>query len=344
MEDFDTLDSLAGPELSEPAIFEGTDPRILNLSYSSLLTLHTCPRKYQLYKLNSKAEQAEDIPGSVTFAYGHAVGAGIQGILEGRSIENVMFQEFLSWDIDLMADNPKQNKSFWGAIFAIRQFASLYENGYLEGYELVEYNGRSACELSFVIHLPDGFKYRGFVDAVLRHKITGEVLVLECKTTNAVNVNPAQYKNSAQAIGYSIVLDAIFPELSAYKVLYLVYQTKSESYVQLPFDKSYYSRALWIRELLLDIEMIKMYEAADIYPMHGESCYNFFRECEYLQICTLSTSNLTSPLTKAGLEKINEQLGTFQINVTLEDLIAAQIAKDSRSIQPVQIVEGDELL
>jgi len=334
-----------GSPAAEPAVYTGTDPRILNLSYSSLLTLHTCPRKFQLYKLNTTVEQVEDIPGSITFAYGHAVGAGIQGILEGKTIEQVMFQEFLSWDVDLMADNPKQNKSFWGAMFAIRQFQSMYLNGYLEGYELVRYKDKPASELSFVIHLPDGFKYRGFVDAVLQHKITGEVLVLECKTTNAAAVNPAQYKNSAQAIGYSIVLDALFPELSAYKVLYLVYQTKSESFVQLPFDKSYYSRALWIRELLLDIEVIKLYEDTDIYPMRGESCYSYFRECEYMQVCTLSTANLTTPLTVADAQKITEQLATFQIHVSLEQLITAQLSKDAMDIPTRHITaEDDDIL
>lgn len=343
MDDFiETLDDLAG-DVSEVAEFKGIDPRILNLSYSSLLTLHTCPRKFQLYKLNSKVELAEDIPGSVTFAYGHAVGSGIQGILEGKTIQQVMFEQFLAWDIDLLADNPKQNKSFWGAMIAIQQFASMYENDYLDGYELVYYEGKPACELSFIIHLPDGFKYRGFVDAVLRHKITGEILVLECKTTNATTVNPAQYKNSAQGIGYSIVLDVLFPELSSYKVLYLVYQTKSESFVQLPFDKSYYSRALWIRELLLDLEVIKLYEDADqTYPMRGESCYSFFRECEYLQLCTLSTERLVEPLTQDQKNKMEEELSKFQIHVTLDDLIRAQITKDSA---PPQLETfGDELL
>ena len=305
------------------------DPRILNLSYSSLLTLHSCPRRFQLYRLNAEVEQSEDVPGSITFAYGHVVGEGIQHILTGLTIEETIWRMFLGWDVDLDAENPKQNKSFWGAVFAVKQFASLFEAGYLEEYELVTYQGKPATELSFAIHLPNGFKYRGFVDAVLQHRISGEVLVLECKTTNAAAVNPAQYKNSAQAIGYSIVLDAIFPELSAYKVLYLVYQTKSESFVQLPFSKSYYARALWIRELLLDIDVIMMYEEASIYPMRGESCYSFFRECEYLQVCTLPTSRMVTSLTAEQQQKLAAQLDTFQIQVTLDQLIEAQISKDA---------------
>lgn len=345
IDELDSLDELAGDAGGELAVFDGSDPRILQLSYSSLTTLHTCPRKFQLYKLNSKAESAEDVSGTVTFAYGHAVGAGIQAILEGKSETDWMMAAFLQWGGDLLWENKKQNKSFWGAMVALKQFASMYANNYLDGYELVMYEGKPACELSFIIHMPDGFKYRGYVDAVLRHKVTGEVMVLEVKTTNATTVNPAQYKNSAQAIGYSIVLDVLFPELSSYKVLYLVYQTKSESYVQLPFDKSYYSRALWIRELLLDIELIKMYEQVDIYPMHGENCYDFFRECEYLQLCTLSTENLTKPLTQSGYDKLMSDLTKFQIQITLQDLIDSQLSKNAAAPTPTALAfEGDEIL
>lgn len=322
------------------------DPRIKLLSYSSLLTLHNCPRKYQLYKLGGRVESVEDIPGSLTFAYGHAVGTGIQHLMEGMDIDQVIWSEFLSWPVDLLHDNPKQNKSFWGAVHALKQFAAMRANGYLADYELVSYQGKPACELSFVIHLPDGFRYRGFVDAVLRHRITGEVVVLECKTTNSANVNPAQYKNSAQAIGYSIVLDAIFPDLSSYKVIYLVYQTKAEEYVQIPFDKSYYLRALWIRELMLDIETIKMYEEAEIYPMRGESCYSFFRECEYLQVCTLSTDNLTTPQTVEEAARMELEISGFQIHVTLQDLILSQVDKDQiapRPVAPPELELIDEL-
>lgn len=317
------------------------DPRIRNLSYSTLLQLHECPRKFQLYKLNAPIEQSEDQAGSLTFAYGKAVGKGIQDILENKSLGQCLFEAFVEWEVDLESSNPKQNKSFWGALAAISQFHSMREHGYLDGYELVQYKGAPACELSFVIHLPNDFKYRGFVDAVLEHKDTGRVMVLEAKTTAATSVNPAQYKNSAQAIGYSIVLDALFPELSSYEVLYLVYQAKSESFVQLPFEKSYYSRALWIRELLLDVDTIQMYEEADIYPMHGESCYQYFRECPYLQTCTLSTERLTSKLSAEDEQKLAAQLDDFQIHVTLDDLIKTQLSKDVQ--EQVQFVDGELL-
>lgn len=303
--------------------YEGKiDYRIRQLSYSSMLSLHSCPRKFQLYRLRTTHRAEESIKSTITFAYGHILGEAIQAALENKTESEIIWGMFKGWHTDLFNEDPKLNKSFFGAVIAIKKFLALREAGFLKEYELVYYNGKPACELSFAVNFPDGFRLRGFVDAVLRHKTTGKVIVLECKTTGSATVNPATYKNSAQAIGYSIVLDAIFPELSAYEVLYLIYNTKSGDYLPIPFQKTYLQRALWIRELLLDIETIKLYEDAEVYPMHGESCYSFFRECEYLNTCQLSTQYLTKPCTPDQEDKTD-----YQITLTLDDLINTQIAK-----------------
>lgn len=300
------------------------DPRLQNLSYSSLGTLHTCPRKFQLDRLGS-IEESNDRDGTqnLTFAFGHAVGDGIQQVLEGKEEQQILFNLFLGWDADILEENTKQKKSFFHAMLAVQKFIFMRKCEFLDGYELLEYNGKPACELSFRITFPDGFKYRGFVDAVLRHKETGKILVLEVKTSSATNLNAATFKNSAQAIGYSVVLDVIAPDVSAYEVQYLVYMTKAAEYEMLSFNKSYLQRALWIRELLLDIEVIKLYASQNIYPMRGESCFNFFRECEYMGLCTLSTARLIKPYVPPEVEE------TFQIELTLADLVQTQLDKNA---------------
>lgn len=333
---------------------QSIDSRIQNLSYSSLLNLHSCPRKFQLNRLGSttdhedarkkesqsSADSADSAGGqvmldditpvnqeqlfsqNVTFAFGHVVGDGIQKVLEGLSEEEVIWQMFLGWHADLYAENAKQNKSIWAAITAIRRFISIRAQGVLKNWELLSVNGKPATELGFRITFPDGFKYRGFVDVVLRHSITNEIMVVELKTSSAANLNAAMYKNSAQGVGYSIVLDVIAPDVSAYKVLYLIYKTKEAEYVTMEFKKSYVQRALWIRELLLDIETIKLYENAEVYPMHGESCFSFFRECEYINLCTLSTANLITPPSDTITDV------TYDVEVSLSDVIEAQLSKD----------------
>lgn len=308
------------------------DLRLKNLSYSSMLDFHACPRNYQLRKLQAPTEEIDlDLDpskSSVTFSYGHAVGEGVAHALQSDNVDFALWAAFLAWDAPLLADNPKQKKDIWGALLAVQKFHFLYwETDMFEGWELLHYNGKPAVELSFIIHLPNDFKYRGFVDAVLRHKETGEIRVLECKTTSATTLYAAQYKNSAQAIGYSIVLDVIAPDSSSYEVLYLPYKTKSQEFEPMPFTKNYLQRALWIRELLLDVETMMLYEDAGIWPMHGESCLRFYRECDYLSTCTLSTDALTQPLTEAETAKLTGAHSEFQISVTLADIVAAQLTK-----------------
>jgi len=305
------------------------DPRLKLLSHSSRTLLHTCPRKYQLYRLSSKEISTESIKeeeSRVTFAYGKAVGMGVQSTLENKSETQILLDTFLEWDTDLLEATPRQNKSFWLAVFATQKFISLRDGGFLDEYELVYYQGKPAVELAFQVLLPDGFKYRGFVDAVLKHKVTGVILVLELKTSSGV-ANPANFKNSGQALGYSVILDILFPEMSSYTVLYLVYETKAMTYKELPFTKSLLQRALWLQELLIDTNIIKLYDSYDTYPMQGHSCFNFFRECEYLGLCTLKTENLTKPLTAPILEAIAEAEEKYTFNIDFYDLVEAQIAK-----------------
>ena len=312
------------------------DTRIQQLSYSSLLTLHSCPRKFQLYRLSAD-KQALDEKSKVTFSLGHVVGNGIQSLLQHKDLDTIYWESFLLWEADLESEDPKLKKSFWEAMIAVERFQYVRNSSLLNDYELVYYTPEGsdtpvpAVELSFIITLPNGFKYRGFVDAVLRHKVTGQILVLEVKSTGQAAVNSATYKNSAQAIGYSIVLDVLFPELSAYEVLYLVYMTKSREYYPLPFKKSYLQRALWIQELLLDCDRIMMYENAGVYPMHGESCFNYYKECDYLNTCTLSTQFLTKPLKPEEEKKLLEAHENFHIKLDVQDLINAQLAKSTPS-------------
>lgn len=279
--------------------------------------------------MNARVNESEDQSASVTFAFGHCVGLGIQEYITHHSVDTTLFQMFLMWEPDLLDSNPKQNKSFWTSVAAVQRFISMLNAGYNSDWELATYNGKPATELSFIVNFPDGFTYKGYVDAVLVHKYSGEVMVLEVKTTSASNVAAAAYKNSAQAIGYSIVLDSLFPNLSSYSVQYLIYKTKAADFDVMQFEKSYLDRALWIRTLLLDIDTIKAYEAAQIYPMRGQSCNDFYRECEYFNLCQLSTDVLTEPLSEedtAAIQKRNET--EFQITLSIQDLINSQLSKE----------------
>jgi hypothetical protein len=78
-----------------------------------------------------------------------------------------------------------------------------------------------------------------------------------------------------------------------------------------------------------------MYEEAGVYPMRGESCVSFGRDCEYLNTCSLSTQYLTKPCTPADEDKVE-----YSIELTLQDLLESQMDK----VLPTQSTEHDEEL
>lgn len=299
------------------------DPRIQQLSYSYRTLLHGCPKRYQLTKIATVDREKVE---SVTFAYGHAVGAGIQAVLENKTWNQVILDMLKAWDFpDILAEETKSCKSFFYAIFAVQKFESCVRDTILADYELAVFQGKPAVELSFRIQLRNGYNYTGHVDVVLKHKTTGQYMVLELKTTGLKTVNYAQYKNSSQAIGYSIILDTIAPGQSSYELLYLVYISSTQEYYPLPFIKNYSERAAWIKELLLDCDILDMYEAQEHYPTHGEFCFSFFRECEWLSNCKLGIEFLRTPIDPdAPIDRINNT-NEFTLELSLLDLVDAQL-------------------
>lgn len=282
------------------------DPRLARLSYSSLLSFNGCERKYQLTKLNATGKIAEDWRSELTFSFGHMVGEGVQRILMGHKLNNIIIDSFAKWKEDLYAENEKQKKTFFHAMFAIEQFMVMHDNGFLEDYELAYYNGIPAAELSFRIEFPNEYYYRGFVDIVLRNKVTGQFAIFEIKTDSGMYINPGKYQNSAQGTGYSSVLQKIEPDATEFTVYYLVYMTRKEEWECFEFHKTMAMRAQWILDTIHDIERIQSLVETrgnnGIWPIRGNHCMNFMKECPYLSICTFDTDKQVKPLTEDQLE------------------------------------------
>lgn len=303
------------------------DPRYTRLSYSGIQSLHACPRFFQLQKLN--AEATEDVRTNVTFAFGKAVGVGLQEYLITKDWNHTLLQMFLEWDTDYLAENDKQKKSFQRAVLALQIFKGLVDDGVFDAYEVAKYNGKPASELSFRITFPGHFAeytLRGYLDLVLRNVYTDEHAVMENKTSSGTWVNHVQYKNSAQGVGYSTVLDKI-SQSTSYAVMYYVYMTKLERFEDFEFPKTMQQRALWLRDVMWDIQKIEGLVATEgnygIWPMHGESCYRFGRPCEYLDICHMDTRNLMRPLRQNQLQELDSEGNpkVYDFELTLEELL-----------------------
>lgn len=310
---------------------EAVPARLKDLSYSSLLEFHSCPRRNQLNRMRVNQTRIN----SVTFSFGHVVGLGMQLSMQGKDWETILFQCFLMWQVDLLAEEARAKKSFFTAIQAVEIFhrqknsMQLSDGTKLSDYDLAYFNDIPAVELSFRIDIIAGFAYRGFVDAILIHKVTGEYLVLEIKTTGSKEIDEATYKNSAQALGYSIILDAVAKTTghsSSYRVLYIVYKSSISEFELLTFDKSFTKRADWIRDIIMDVNLIGYYNSQGVFPSRGESCYSFFRQCQHFNLCQMSDKVLIDPVAIA-LEDAAKIKVDYQINITMLDLINTQLGE-----------------
>lgn len=294
------------------------DTRLKNLSHSSSCLLHSCPRKYQLTKLWPDLEREE----SIDTIYGKMFHVGIQNFVCGVPINESLLIAALEWKTDLY--EFKKEKSFFHCWNAIEQFAYLYPETQLANYKVLEYNGKPAMELSFRIELPNGFYYRGYVDLVLQNLYDDSILVVDLKTSGAKYTSPAKYQNSAQNIGYSLVLETILPGMQSFNVMYYEYLTSINKYVAHDFLVDPLDRAIWIRDLLMECDVMQFYDNNEDWPKHGESCISYNRPCNFLDNCTTPLSMLigTDVEERDGKEIDREQ--NYDIEVNLLSLIEAQ--------------------
>jgi hypothetical protein len=297
-------------------------------SYSQLQILHSCPRKYQLvmHRASKPFSRMEVLP-NLDFCFGHAVGAGVQNWLLTKDIELAQFNASMAWRAPFTERWDKKKKSLWEAMLGIELFVEWWTNsGFAEEWELcILPSGKPAIELSFSLHARNEFKHYGHIDIVLTNRYSGQVAVLELKTTG-LGPEEALYANSSQATGYSVMLDAIFPGLNEYTVLYAVYSVKDREWSMMPFDKSLLARAEWIKDLLLDHSSLTTYEQIHFYPKRGESCYSFMRRCEFFGECNLT------PDVGETLPKLEENKEAEKVDFVIElDSIIEQLQKDAQS-------------
>lgn len=316
----------------------------LGLSYSRVNAFHECARKFEISHVLGLARRED----SVTFAYGHAVAAGVQEIFKSNNLTQAILAcvkwYSMPWDDFGTEKERKAKKNVWFAAHAVENFYNklnvVYSGDLIEfkNYELVwfDHEGKSipAIELEFKILLPNGYVYEGHVDLILRNKSTGEIVVFEMKTTKYQPVS-AMFKNSPQALGYSIILDKIaqvtnHEGIASYRVIYLVYSSSQMDWTVFKFPKSAKRRLNWLNDLIRLTDVISYYQAgADEgipYPTNGNSCNNFFKPCEYLNLCELENDTLIKLLKVPNHETQFEEKDQAHFIFTYEEVADMQIA------------------
>lgn len=253
-------------------------------SFSMEQVLHACARKFQLLKLGAGAIDRPERESNPTFAFGHAVGAGVATYDQTQDRSKAILAAFLAWDIDLFAEQqgtkyrPNPNKSFHHAVWALYVYESFYHDETDFGdYEVVK------AEATLAVDFENGFYYVGHIDEQLRHKETGHFKIKENKTTVYATVDPALYSNSDQALSYALVVDSV--GASEYDVVYCIYSSTEQRWMQIDFVKSALQKAEWLQDHAMQHSTIQMYSDANFFPKRGRNCIEFGRRCEHYDSC-----------------------------------------------------------
>lgn len=265
--------------------------RLKRRSYSSFQ--NSCPRRALIRSLSPEIEDP-----TVDTAFGHAFGTGIQSVLMGKPIEECFWDAWMAWDgedCELLASETKR-KDIWYALDAVERFKTIWEFQYADRFKLLWYRDKPAVELSFRINMPNGDYYIGFLDGVLIDTELNQLIVLETKTTSSTVVDEAMYANSSQGVGYGVVLDSISEELgfdgSSWQVFYLSYQTKQQELHPLPFTKTSFDRAVFLKDLWMKFTIHSFYREQKHFPKNGDSCFSFNRHCPFFGRCDMSLDAL----------------------------------------------------
>lgn len=305
-------------------------PNLLKLSNSAQDLLEACPRLYELDRLTPRLEVDEK---DVHLDFGKLVGSAVQDFLITGSVEEATWRAFLSYPRDIILDDledvesaKKHKKDFWFALIALEKFVA-FSMEELRDYKLVYIEGKPAVELGFIIDCPDGFQYRGKLDAGLINS-KEQFACLEIKTTGSRVIHPAMFQNSGQGIGYSAIVDAIASKLGlqqqrSFPIIYPVYQTHAREWHPFRFVKSRTAHANWLRHLLRSIQHIAEYAQDDFFPMHGQNCFRFNRACKFFDVCEMQNKYVVGDKPEVKVDKEED----YQFRFSLDELIEAQLSK-----------------
>ena len=121
--------------------------RLKQFSHSSNKTLTGCPRKFQIYRL-----QSPELPREENFhaLFGKAVGAGVQAYLTTGNPTYAKFAAMLEWNGPYITDDTKarsSNKEAWFVMIALNGFIAHAPN-LLKGWRVAIFNGKPAFSIN----------------------------------------------------------------------------------------------------------------------------------------------------------------------------------------------------
>lgn len=284
---------------------EITKIREIITSHSIDNTFESCPRKFEFLNIYDTrpprdSGYAADVGTALHNAWQEWLILRAEGVspdvCEAKAFW-VLLRDF-PWDRE--GEQTTQYRSHNNTIIMLYEImrSSLWDD-----WELVKIDGRWAVEVPFVIkHTSLGIFTlaatgescllitQGKIDAILRHRWTGETRCWDLKTTiDSPNLVRSNYKWSGQQVGYGNVLQAMLgADLKAFTVWYLIARFGANdppAIEPLPIIKDADDVEDYWLDKLDRLDRIRFYAEKGRFPRRNGGCNAFKHECSCFDIC-----------------------------------------------------------
>ncbi len=313
-------------------------PSRIRLSTSAHDLLRQCERKFQLTYLLRGGEERDDEESPI-FSFGHAWGAGVVNYLLSGRLDEAMYRAWLAYWPNLEDHQRCEELVFYGLRAAQPKLDKIRQ-----GWEIATFKDKPAIELGFHLDINDRWFYQSAIDAVMVQKSdTPRYAVLENKHTMSwkEDIMP-MYKNSGQALCYSIVVDEVAQQpILEFPVHYFVGQFMSSDLYKprihhFEWKKTLLDRLNWFISLGMDVNHGQQCLDLNIFPMRGGSCNDFGKVCPYFGDCQLRANDV--PKTDADFERdktshVKEIEASIQFRFDLNEVISRNLQKVREEIE-----------
>lgn len=322
----------------------------LRVSYSSLGTFSSCPRKFEFDKMYPRRVRDGD---NYAADVGKALHTGYQDYLIHGDKEHAIWSFMRAFPYMGEFQQSNDYRSFEAALATLEL---MFEDIKIGEYELAQikrplnqdeqaYYAKvcldspeardaipdrivvPAIEVPFEIRFegitippcrrfPDGagISVIGYIDAIMRNYSTGLFRTLDIKTSRMnLKDSTAKFRYDTQQVPYGIVVDHVAQgAVEAFEVLYLeCYVDIVEPRVQLyPFLKRQTDIQEWATTKVLQFQQIARFASMDFFPRTDNGCLFYNSPCRYLEPCQSRDAESLTEWFLLGQEPAKEE--TFE--------------------------------
>lgn len=271
-----------------------TGKPIIEISHSGLNTFSSCPRKFAWRKAIVSFNREMD--SKIAADVGTAMHEGIQNYLQFHDEDRALEAMAIAHPIDIQ-DSAAAQYSLEAAAITLRH---VIREDDLDNFELATFvkDGKTipAIEIAFLLvieteHLV--FHLRGFIDAVMLNRSSGNFVSTDIKTMTpqAESKLEVRYHYDYQTTSYGIPLQGLLGlEGSFDTAIYgIVMSDRDPSSTLVPYRRTPADIEEYYFYLLDKCAQIERYWVAQRFPRDPKGCLTYGRVCPHFTDCTTSS-------------------------------------------------------